>query len=193
MEPTQALALGVIIVLIVLLIAAYYWYHWIGWVKFNFVGIVPYGTEKNCKKHSDCSLKEKCVGDTCITPCSTDSDCLLGRKCTGGNCGVSTIPSWTAPNNGNVTKLRFKGCIFTIVDPRGKKHVVDVTTILNGMAVAYRGAIAAIPRTLYLDRPLNAFSFTINGVNDSLTVKTAVDAQKWANCATTLTGTWRSI
>jgi hypothetical protein len=61
------------------------------------------------------------------------------------------------------------------------------------MAVAYRGSSTKIPRTIYLDRPLNAFSFVIPGVNDSATVTTAAEAATWKNSATTLTGQWRTI
>jgi len=193
MGPGQALALGLVIVLVVFLAAAYYWYYQTGWERFSFTGTVPYIIGKACGAPSDCSSGEKCVGGACATPCSTSSDCPKGQGCAGGACRAGVIPSWTAASDGNVSDLRFRGCTFTVADPQGGQHSADVTAVLNGMAVAYRGATSRIPRTLYLDRPLNAFSFVIQGVNDASTVGTAADAQKWANCATMLTGAWRSI
>jgi hypothetical protein len=103
---------------------------------------------------------------------------------------AGTPPSWAAAKGENISALRFKGCTFTVVDPAGNTHSADVTTVLNGMAVAYRGASSKIPTVLKLDRPLNAFSFQIPGVNDSATVTTP---NAWKNSATTLTGSVRTI
>lgn len=84
-------------------------------------------------------------------------------------------PSW-APTGAhkNVSRLRFKDCVFSVQragDPAPTSR--DVTGILNNMAIAYsRGnsrffVPSDFPASLSLDRPLNAFSFTIPGFNDA--------------------------
>ena len=103
-----------------------------------------------------------------------------------------STPGWTASTGKNVSNIRFKKCVFTVVDPGGNTHSTDVTAVLNGMAVAYRGSTLTIPTVLNLDRPLNAFSFTISGVNDKGAV-TADQVKSWANSATTLTGHMRMV
>jgi hypothetical protein len=113
--------------------------------------------------------------------------------CVGGICQTSRPPEWAAAGVENASALRFKGCTFTVVDPAGKKYEADVTAVLNGMAIAYRGATTPVPRTLRLDRPLNAFSFIIKGVNDSATVASPTEAARWATSATTLTGLVRTV
>ena len=141
-----------------------------------------------------CPPGEALVGNQCQTVCTTDGDCgSQGKVCWNGLCQSAGTPTWAAGQGKNIASLRFKGCIFTVVDPAGKKHTADVTTVLNGMAVAYRGAVSKIPSALYLDRPLNAFSFVIPGVNDKATVTTSAMAKTWANCATTLAGDARTI
>ena len=193
MEPGGATVLGLVIVLAVFLAAAYYWYNFTGWSRFAFQGVIPYGVGPACKKDSDCpATAPRCLGSTCKTFCSADPDCPSNLKCARGICETGSLPSWTASGDNNVSDLRFRDCTFTVTDPLDNEHSTEVTSVLNGMAVAYRGA-SRPPRTLYLDRPLNAFSFVIQGVNDAATVKTAADVQKWANCATSLTGLWRTI
>ena len=101
-------------------------------------------------------------------------------------------PGW-AETGKSVSSLRFKNCVFTVTTPRGTVRSADVTSVLNGMAVAYRKRGALPPKTLRLDRPLNAFSFLIFGVNDSSAVPTAADAARWANSATSLSGLVRAL
>lgn len=203
MEPGQALVLGLFVVLVVLLVAAYAWYHQYGWTPFSFAGVVPYVRSSPCTANPDggkcpkgktcCPKGQSCIGNQCVAQCDTDGDCPSGQVCVGGHCQPADIPSWKAAEGEDIASLRFKNCVFTVVDPAGKKHSADVTTVLNGMAVAFRGATSRVPATLYLDRPLNAFSFVIPEVNDSATVLTAADAAKWAGAATSLTGTVRTI
>jgi len=96
----------------------------------------------------------------------------------------------------SVSKLRFKNCIFTVVDPSNQKHTYDVTRNLNGMAVAYKGSPRP-PRQLELGgvnrTPLNAFTFTVPGVNDRATLPTAEDIKIWSNSSVALSGQWREI
>ena len=206
MEPGQALILGLVVVLVVLLIAAYLWYHKTGWEDFTFAGTVPYAVGSKCNANPPpgsmlcpagktcCTTPgQQCLGSQCVTPCTIGTDCAPGQSCAGGICQTGTVPSWTASGNNDISSLRFKGCTFTVTDPSGKQHSADVTAVLNGMTVAYRGATISIPRTLYLDRPLNAFSFVIKGVNDSATITSPTEASAWMNSATSLTGQSRTI
>lgn len=150
--------------------------------------IVVSGAPKTC-----CPTGQQLVGNQCLTVCSAGQTCPAGTTCQSRFCQAGTSPSWAAAKGENISALRFKGCTFTVVDPAGKTHSADVTTVLNGMVVAYRGASSKIPTVLNLDRPLNAFSFQIPGVNDSATVTTVAEAKTWANCATVLTGSVRTI
>lgn len=145
-------------------------------------------TGKTC-----CPAGQRLVGNQCLTVCSAGQTCPAGTACQSGFCQAGMTPAWAAAKGEKISALRFKGCTFTVVDPAGKQHSADATAILNGMAVAYRGAVSKIPTVLNLDRPLNAFSFLIPGVNDSATVTTPAQAKTWANCATTLTGSVRTI
>lgn len=151
-------------------------------------GYCPPLAGKSC-----CPAGQQLVGDQCLEKCSDDGDCQSGQSCSGGFCQSGATPSWAAAKGEDISSLRFKDCIFTVVDPAGQKHSADVTTVLNGMAVAYRGASSKIPKVLNLDRPLNAFSFQIPNVNDSATVTSAAEAKTWVDCATTLTGSVRTI
>lgn len=77
--------------------------------------------------------------------------------------------SWSPSDNKPISKLRFKDCIFTVGSTSE-----DVTSVLNNMAQAYSDStVAKNPSSLMLDRPLNSFSFTIVGFNDSNTVSLA--------------------
>jgi hypothetical protein len=78
-------------------------------------------------------------------------------------------PQWTAVGAADVSGLRFKNAVFTVGRLDGKTFSFDVTPQLNAMACAYKGGTAN-PTTLKLTGPLNAFSFTIQGFNDSATV-----------------------
>jgi hypothetical protein len=98
-------------------------------------------------------------------------------------------PTWTTGNS--AARLRFARSEFTVTDPDGKTHTQNVTSILNGMATAYKDAKVP-PSELVLDRPLNAFSFVIPGVNDSTTVSSSKTSD-WKNCATSLTGRYTTL
>ncbi|GFR88705.1 BA71V-E146L (J16L) [Elysia marginata] len=175
MRPVQAFVVGLLIVLVILVLVAYYWYHHTGWSSFNFEGVTPYVK----KKASQCLKNGKCPRP--------------GQTCLNGLCLSAATPSWSAAKGHNISSLRFKDCIFTVIDPVGKKHSADVSVVLNGMAVAYRGASTQIPSVLSLDRPLNAFSFQIPGVNDIGAVPSAAKAKAWVNCATSLSGLVRTV
>jgi hypothetical protein len=152
-------------------------------------GLCPPTEGKTC-----CPIGEVLSGAQCKKVCASDGDCgSQGLGCWSGLCQPTATPSWVAKGGKNVASLRYKGCTFTVVDPAGATHTADVTSVLNGMAVAYRGSASKIPLSLRLDRPLNAFSFLIPGVNDRATVTTADMAGTWVNCATTLTGEVRTI
>lgn len=102
-------------------------------------------------------------------------------------------PKWQASGGDpSAADLRFRDVVFTVVDPSGVAHRRDVTAVLNGMALAYHSA-ATPPPTLALDRPLNAFSFTIPGVNDRQSVPTKSAAAAWANAKTRLEGGVRTL
>lgn len=77
--------------------------------------------------------------------------------------------SWQAAGSADVSRLRFRNCIFTVKRSDGATQSKDVTAVLNGMATAYAGG-PNNPTELSLDRPLNPFSFLIAGFNDSTTV-----------------------
>jgi len=140
-----------------------------------------------------CPAGQTLVGGECLAVCGPNGDCADGSTCSNGVCQAGVTPSWSAGAGKDISSLRFRGCMFTVIDPNGTPHTIDVSAVLNGMTVAYRGARTKIPLKLLLDRPLNAFSFTIPGVNDRDTVPTAADAKLWENSPTTLTGTYRSI
>lgn len=205
-SPAAALLLAAAVVALVLIAAAYVWYNATGWADFSFTGAVPYAVGAACSANPPagsatcpsgktcCPAGQTCNGATCQTPCSQDSDCPPGDTCDEGVCASGSPPSWTAAGGRDASALRFRNCVFTVVDPKGVSHTQDVTAVLNGMAVAYAGAeTTPPPATLRLDRPLNAFSFVVPGVNDSATVTTAADAAAWYKSATTLAGEWRTI
>lgn len=104
----------------------------------------------------------------------------------------NALPRWTAASGRHAGNIRFRNCVFSVVDPHGVSHSANVTSVLNGMAIAYSSA-SRPPATLYLDRPLNAFSFIVDGVNDSATVTTPAKASAWAKSAVNLRGYWRTI
>lgn len=87
---------------------------------------------------------------------------------------IGDTVSWTAAEGSDVSSLRFKNCKFTSKKTTGDSKTIDVTAVLNGMAVAYEGADStpgfSIPTTLPLVRALNPFSFIITGFNDVTTV-----------------------
>jgi hypothetical protein len=98
---------------------------------------------------------------------------------------TGNVTSWTG---NNTSKLRFRRAVFTITPPGQQSYKKDVSAVLNSMAVAYAG----VPNsgTLKLDRPLNAFSFLIPGVNDS---KTVPNPASWKNAPATLVGEYREL
>lgn len=75
-------------------------------------------------------------------------------------------PAWPSPD---VTRLRFKEAVFTVKRGDGAQATLDVTAVLNGMALGLTGSRAP-PPALRLTGPLNAFSFVIPGFNDRATV-----------------------
>lgn len=90
------------------------------------------------------------------------------------------MPSWAPADNKSVIDLRFKDCVFTVME-NGTGAVLEtvrVEKVLNAMAAGFGTVNAkdptapapAPPATLSLVRPLNAFSFTIPGFNDPATV-----------------------
>jgi hypothetical protein len=123
---------------------------------------------------------------------------LVGWKDFSGKTGDSM--SWKPDGTANLSRLRFKDCIFTVTRRDGVVASKNVTAALNGMAVAYEGG-TSMPSTLTLTRPLNAFSFTIPGFNDTATVSDP-SSEPWCQspvpacpgaAVTTLVGKWRTI
>ena len=133
----------------------------------------------------------------CLQACDQNNPCdASAPHCQKGVCMASAIPQWppkAALGAGKtVASLRFKDCAFTLTGLDGQAHTVDVTPVLNGMAAAYRGSSAAAPKVLQLDRPLNAFSFVVPGVNDAASY-TDDQLKLWGSAATSLTGTFRVL
>lgn len=80
---------------------------------------------------------------------------------------IGDLPVWAAQD---ITKLRFRNCIFTVTMNNGTAQHKDVSSNLDAMAAAYVGA-KSIPPSIGLYTPLNPYSFIIDGFNDSKTVK----------------------
>lgn len=97
--------------------------------------------------------------------------------------------SWSSSASSGISALRFKSVVYTL-SVGGVDHAQDVTAVLNGMAVAYKNT--ANNGTLTLDRPLNAFSFVITGVNDRATVPDN-QTPAWQSATATLAGYFRSV
>jgi hypothetical protein len=111
------------------------------------------------------------------------------------------IPKWQPTTGSDISRLRFKDCVFTVTRSDGTAATLDATPALNSMAVAYKSGMSNMPSTLELSAPLNPFSFTIVGFNDKATVADPTVAP-WctvptATCAggatATLTGKVRTI
>lgn len=92
----------------------------------------------------------------------------------------------------DVSGLRFKDVTFAVTPAGGSAFSQDAAPALNAMAAAYRGFDGAPTDELALDAKLNAFSFYVEGHNDSTTV-TDNTAAKWKNATVTLAGKYRSI
>jgi hypothetical protein len=90
---------------------------------------------------------------------------------------TGTNLTWQPAGGADVSRLRFRNCTFTVARGDGVTRSADVTAVLNGMAVAYKGGTNN-PALLALTRPLNPFSFTIVGFNDAATV-TDPGASPW--------------
>lgn len=215
MSPIPALILATTTVLVLLVVAAYLWYTYSGWSQFAFTGRVPFlpGTpcnssvpEASCPSDKlCCPADHRCVTYApdipgyCAKTCTATSDCPTNMRCSADPSGNSVCvdtadePYWAAGTSSNASRLRYKECVFAVAAPDGTTYRQDVTSVLNAMAKAYTDSPTTPPGTLRLDRPLNAFSFTIPGVNDSQTVSTADAAAQWASSATTLTGWVRTI
>jgi hypothetical protein len=99
--------------------------------------------------------------------------------------------TWTVPAGHDVSDLRFIKCIFTVSVPGQTPVTKDVSSVLNGMAVAYTKS-ANPPTELSLISPLNPFSFVIPGFNDSATVKDPT-IPKWTNAKVSLVGKVRIL
>jgi hypothetical protein len=104
-------------------------------------------------------------------------------------------PAWTPAGQADISRLRFRSCLFTVSRSDGVKRALNVSPALNSMAVAFAGG-PNNPPALTLTGPLNAFSFVIPGFNDRATV-TDPAAAPWctdAGCAgATLVGKVRTI
>lgn len=77
----------------------------------------------------------------------------------------------------DIRHLRFRNCMFTSTIGEAPHHPVDVSAVLNGMAMAYMDAPAttstvhAAPVYLDLISPINALSFKIEGWNTEDIIK----------------------
>lgn len=99
----------------------------------------------------------------------------------------------------SVERLRFRKCQFATQSPSKVSQSWDVSSVLNGMAVAYKGSNAG-KTVLTLGGsariPLNPFSFTKVGFNDKSVVPTKADSAAWSSVpdsATTLVGEYRVV
>ena len=102
-------------------------------------------------------------------------------------------PSWTPLNDADISRLRFKDCVFTVTRSGAAPAVKNVTANLNSMAVAYKDSpMKTNPGSLKLTRYLNSFSFLIPGVNDKVSAPNNKDPV-WINATVTLTGKYRTI
>ncbi len=111
----------------------------------------------------------------------------------GNGWQTGDVVAWTAATSGDISRLRFRDAVFTVA-VGGARHQQNVTPVLAGMAAAYDNSVT-LPRnsgTLALDRPLNAFSFVIPGVNDRGTVPDN-QTPEWQSATATLTGLVRDL
>ena len=99
-------------------------------------------------------------------------------------------PSWSPSGTATVDRLRFRKVVFTVTPATGSPRSVDVSAVLNGMAVAYRDAVT-VPDALSLVRSLNPYSFVITGFNDSSVTTGASDPL--AGATAELSGVYRTI
>lgn len=102
----------------------------------------------------------------------------------------AAAPSWSPSTGATVDRLRFRKAVFTVTPTVGSPQSVDVSAVLNGMAVAYRGS-TTVPAELTLVRPLNPYSFVITGFNDSS--KTSGGTDPLAGATAELVGYYRTI
>lgn len=77
--------------------------------------------------------------------------------------------SWTPNGTKTIDYIRFKNCSFIVTPAGGTAKKIDVTKNLNNMAKAYASNPISGVKALSLVRNLNPMSFTITGLNDSLT------------------------
>lgn len=102
-------------------------------------------------------------------------------------------PFWIPTKDADISRLRFKDCVFTVKRSDAAAKVKNVTANLNSMAVAYKDSPSKInPTSLKLTRYLNSFSFLIPGFNDKVTAPNNKDPA-WINATVTLTGKYRTI
>lgn len=90
----------------------------------------------------------------------------------------------------NAAGLKFSNCMFTVTRLDGASATQDVSSILNRMASAYKGA-SSPPATLDLAGPLTPFSFLIVGFNDKNV--TSPNSPVWQGASVKLTGSMRNI
>ena len=117
---------------------------------------------------------------------------------------TGATPAWTPMKDSkgipqDISRLRFKGCVFTATRADGVSQSLNVDVVLNSMAVAFKPNVAGgtNPASLNLVTPLNPFSFVIPGFNDKATVPSP-SVPLWSITATpaakvSLTGQVRTI
>lgn len=96
------------------------------------------------------------------------------------NYSTGDLPSWTPAKDADISRLRFKDCIFTVTVPAGDSSpsitkTANAAPALNAMALGFKGGVSN-PASLKLVRPLNPFSFHIKGFNDKAV---ADDQNSW--------------
>jgi hypothetical protein len=67
----------------------------------------------------------------------------------------------------DVSKLKFKKCVYKITGVDGSKKQHIVTSVLNGMVKAYKGNTNNMYKFKLDDPGLDAYSFLIPGFNDN--------------------------
>jgi hypothetical protein len=107
-------------------------------------------------------------------------------------------PSWPVQRDASsqmlkdARALRFKDAVFTVEDlDSGEKWTRDVSGILDGMALALDARAASLG--LFLDAPLNPFSFAIKGFNTDPGDGQRPLAASLKNSRTTLTGLYKYV
>lgn len=199
----RALVWATLVVLALLLVASFAASRLGRWEAFAFAGAGPYAGATPCDDPDGvCSPGDTCcpagavcgAGGVCLASCA-DAPCPAGFDCVGGRCapqGQRPVPSWRAPGR-DASFLRFRRVTFAVAAPDGRRWTKDVTANLNAAARGFRRGGPPPPRRLFLDRPLNAFSFVIAGFNDAASVPTAAAAAALGGLPAVLSGEWRAL